>query len=69
MSAWTGEELERIGDATEPPLASRRDDQTLGADTTMWAVRVGDDLYVRSAGGPTGRDNHAVTIHLVRSEP
>jgi hypothetical protein len=48
-SGWTDDELTRIGDATELQLASRRPDRTY---TTMWVVRVGDHLYVRSAGGP-----------------
>ncbi|HXX91542.1 MAG TPA: DUF2255 family protein [Acidimicrobiales bacterium] len=52
MSGWTDEELGRIGGADELRLASRRSDGTLRPYTTMWVVRVGDDLYVRSAGGP-----------------
>jgi hypothetical protein len=51
-SGWTADELTRIGDATELELASRRADGTAGSYTTMWVVHVGDDLYVRSAGGP-----------------
>jgi len=49
---WTEQQLTRIGSATELELASRRSDGTLRPYTTMWVVRVGDDLYVRSAGGP-----------------
>ena len=49
---WTSEDLARIGDATELELASRRDDGTLRSFVTMWVVRVGDELFVRSAGGP-----------------
>lgn len=52
MSAWTGEELRRIGEATELGLASRRKDGSLRPFVTMWVVRVDDDLYVRSAYGP-----------------
>jgi len=51
-SGWTADELTRIGDATELELAPRRADGTPRSYTTMWVVRVGDDLYVRSAGGP-----------------
>ena len=54
-SGWTDDELARIGDATELELASRRPDGTLRSFTTMWVVRVGDDLYVRSAGGGADR--------------
>jgi hypothetical protein len=52
MPAWRPDELERIGKAQELQLASRRADGTLRPYVTMWVVRVGDDLYVRSAYGP-----------------
>lgn len=52
MSAWTNEELSRIGSAEELQLASLRPDGTLRPFVTMWAVRAGDELYVRSAYGP-----------------
>jgi len=52
VSGWTGEELQRIGGAQELRLASRCQDGSLRPFTTMWVVRVGNDLYVRSAGGP-----------------
>jgi hypothetical protein len=50
--SWTEEELRRVGDAMELDLASRRPSCELSSYTTMWVVRVGDGLYVRSAGGP-----------------
>lgn len=49
---WTEDQLRGIGDATELQLAPRRSDGSPGSFTTMWVVRVGDGLYVRSAGGP-----------------
>ena len=54
MPAWTDEELTRIGTATELELASRRRDGTLRNPRTIWVVRVGDDLYVRSMYGRAG---------------
>jgi hypothetical protein len=48
MTGWTSEELTRIGSATELQIASARGDGTLGKPRTIWVVRVGDDLYVRS---------------------
>ena len=51
MTAWSADELERIGRAEEVGLASRRSDGSLRRYVTIWAVRVGDDLYVRSAYG------------------
>jgi hypothetical protein len=52
VSGWTDDELARIGEANELQLTSRQPDGALRPYTTMWVVRVGDDLYVRSAGGP-----------------
>jgi hypothetical protein len=49
---WTDDERTRIGAAEEVRLASRRPDGSLRPYVTMWVVRVGDDLYVRSAYGP-----------------
>ena len=46
------DDLDRIGDAEELQLASRRKDGTLRPYVTMWVVRAGDDLYVRSAYSP-----------------
>lgn len=49
--AWTEQELAAFGDATEVQIAPRRDDGGLSRDVTIWIVRVGPDLYVRSAYG------------------
>jgi len=54
MSAWTSDELNRIGAAEEVRIASRRRDGTMRSPVTVWVVRDGDDLYVRSVNGPTG---------------
>ena len=54
MTAWTSEELTRIGTATELEIASTRRDGTLENPRPIWVVRVGDDLYVRSMNGRTG---------------
>ena len=54
MAGWTEDELERIATAEELEIAPRQGDGTLRASTTIWVVRVGDDLYVRSWRGPTG---------------
>ena len=54
MPAWTNDELTRIETATELEIASRRRDGTLRNPRTIWVVRVGDDLYVRSMNGRTG---------------
>jgi hypothetical protein len=49
VADWTEDELRTIGGAEELELSSQRADGTLRAYVTMWVVRVGDDLYVRSA--------------------
>jgi len=53
MSTWTSEELSKIGAAEELQIAGRRPDGTLRNLTTIWVVRVGDNLYVRSVYGRT----------------
>jgi hypothetical protein len=54
MSEWTSEQLTKIGTAEELRLASMRRDGTLRKPVTMWVVRHGDHLYVRSVKGRTG---------------
>ena len=51
---WTPEDLDAIAATDEIEIAPRRADGTLGRATTIWIVRVGDDLYVRSYRGPEG---------------
>jgi len=52
MTTWPPGELASIGGSEELELASRRADGSLRPYVTMWVVRAGDDLYVRSAYGP-----------------
>ncbi len=54
MAAWTGDDLNKIGRAEELEVASLRRDGTLRNPVTIWVVRLGDDLYVRSVNGRTG---------------
>jgi hypothetical protein len=54
MTDWTTEELDKIDAADELEIAARRPDGTLRPYTTIWVVRVGDDLYVRSYRGRDG---------------
>lgn len=51
MTAWTQDELDKIGAAEELRIASLQRDGTLGKPVTIWVVGCGDDLYVRSAYG------------------
>ena len=52
MTTWTDDELRRIGEADELKVATVRPDGTLRPYVTIWVVRAGGDLYVRSAYGP-----------------
>ena len=51
MAGWTSDELNKIGAAEELEIATVRSDGTLRKPVTIWVVRVGDDLYVRSVNG------------------
>jgi hypothetical protein len=73
--------LEHLADAQEITIGFRRQDGSTGS-TPIWAVHVGDDLFVRSMNGPRGgwyrrlrahpdgevRDN-AGHVHPVHAEP
>ena len=69
MTAWTSDELSSVGKADELDIASVRRDGTLRNPVTIWVVRHGDDLYVRSVNGRTGawfrgaQDRHEARIH------
>lgn len=60
MTSWTPEQLDAIGAADELEIAALRPDGTLRPFTTIWVVRVGDGLYVRSYRGRDGAWYQAV---------
>ena len=51
MSGWPPNELDRIDRAQELTLASARGDGSLRRPVTMWVVRDGNNVYVRSVNG------------------
>ncbi len=51
MNRWSEDELRRIADSDELQIATARSDGTLRRPVTIWVVRVGDDVYVRSVTG------------------
>jgi hypothetical protein len=51
MSAWSDDELRRIGAAEELEIGAVRRNGELRKPTPIWVVRVGDGLYVRAAYG------------------
>ncbi len=53
MTTWTSDELTKIGTAEELEIASLRGNGTVRNPVTIWVVRHGDDLYVRSVNGRT----------------
>lgn len=53
MATWTSEELKSIGTAEELQIAGLRSNGTLRNPVTIWVIRLGDDLYVRSVNGRT----------------
>jgi len=66
---WTEQELAAVGEADELLIAARREDGGLRPAVTIWAVRAGDALYVRSAHGRgNGWFRRAVATHEGRIE-
>ncbi len=69
MANWTSDELNTIGKVEELQIASVRGDGTLRKPVTIWVVRLGNDLYVRSVNGRSGawfrgaQIRHAGRIH------
>ena len=70
MANWTRDELDTIGRADELQIITLRRDGTPRKPVTIWVVRHGDDLYVRSGygdraawyrGTQQGRDGHIKT--------
>jgi hypothetical protein len=55
MRDWTLDELTTIGNAIEVDVTPSRADESSGEYTTIWVVRVGSELYVRSYRGQSGR--------------
>jgi hypothetical protein len=53
MNGWTIDELDKIATAEELEIESARRDGQLRKPVTIWVVRHGGDLYVRSWRGRT----------------
>ena len=67
MATWSKDELDTIAAAEELEIAPARRDGTLRRPTTIWVVRHGDDLYVRSYHGRAGGwFRHALQAHQGR---
>ena len=64
MAVWTEEELNKIGTAEEVQVTSQRRGGSLRNPVTIWVVRLGDDLYVRSVNGRTSAWFRGVLLRL-----
>src|SRR5512143_1494627 len=53
MTAWTRDELDKIAVTEDLQIASVRRDGTLRKPVTIWVVRHGNQIYVRSVNGRT----------------
>jgi hypothetical protein len=51
---WNATQLERIASTREIEVSSLREDGALTKPVTIWCVRVGGELYVRSVRGASG---------------
>ncbi|MBV9577942.1 MAG: DUF2255 family protein [Chloroflexi bacterium] len=52
MSTWTNAELDKVGAADELELTTLPTDGSAGKLVTVWVVRNGDNLFIRSWKGP-----------------
>lgn len=64
MTQWTNDELTRVGNAEELEIASLRRDGSLRKPVTIWVVRLGDELYVRSVYGRDSAWFRGVQVRL-----
>jgi len=53
MTTWSTDELTKIERAEELEITSLRRDGTMTKRVTIWVVRNGDEIYVRSVNGRT----------------
>lgn len=53
-TAWSGQDLAEIDRHDELDVAPRRSDGSFGRPRIVWAVRVDDDVYIRSVRGREG---------------
>jgi hypothetical protein len=54
MTAWTSDELDRVGAAEELEITTPQADGSPRRRTPIWVVRVGTEVFVRSYRGADG---------------
>ena len=62
MTDWIRNDLKKIGAAIHLQLESFKKDDTRRPPVTLWVVRVGDHLYVRSYRGREGSWFHHIQL-------
>ena len=55
MTSWNEQDLATIGATDEVDISADRADGSPGTPRTIWVVRVGDELFVRSWRGTAGQ--------------
>ena len=63
MTSWTDDELNKIDAAEELEIAALREDETSRKPVTIWVVRVGEGIYVRSGYGTGAAWYRATKVH------
>jgi hypothetical protein len=53
-ATWTEQQLDEIDRTDEVHIAPRRGDGSLASPRIVWAVRVGEEVYMRSVKGAEG---------------
>lgn len=67
MKTWSPDELNKFEAADEIGIAPLRQDDAVRKPVTIWIVRLGDDLFVRSAyGSRSGWFRGALASHRAR---
>jgi hypothetical protein len=61
MTDWRNQQLDDLAGTSEIEIAPRHTDGRLGRARTIWIVRVGDDLCIRSYLGPDGNWFRTIT--------
>ncbi|WP_181764524.1 DUF2255 family protein [Streptomyces albidus (ex Kaewkla and Franco 2022)] len=54
MPSWSSDQLSRIEGTDELQIQPQHADGTLRKPTTIWVIREGDEVFVRSYRGPDG---------------
>jgi len=68
MTSWSQDDLDRLGGAGEIEVSSVRSDGSLSRPRTVWIVRVGDQLYLRSDRAEQPRHDRVRVVGNTRGD-